>query len=90
VKPTASTICSVSPATSVERLRAAKAALEAEARADPPPPDGGPGPSSGMSDHGRPRRARDGGPPERAQRNFTDPDSRILKTRDGAVDARSR
>jgi transposase len=69
----------------LERLRAAKAALEAEARAGPPPPDGEPGPSSGMSDHGRPRRARDGGPPQRAQRNFTDPDSRILKTRDGFI-----
>jgi transposase len=67
------------------RIRAAKAALEAEAGADPPPPDTEPGPSSGMSDHGRPRRAQDGGPPERAQRNFTDPDSRLLKTRDGFI-----
>ena len=47
-----------------ERIRAAKAALEAKARADPPPTDAAPGPSSGMSDHGRPRRAKDGGPPE--------------------------
>jgi len=69
----------------LERLRAAKAALEAEARAAARPPDAEPGPSSGMSDHGRPRRAADGGPPERAQRNFTDPDSRILKTRDGFI-----
>jgi hypothetical protein len=38
-----------------------------------------------MTDHGRPARARDGGPPERAQRNFSDPDSRVLKTRDGFV-----
>jgi transposase len=68
----------------LERLRAAKAALEAEATADPPP-DGEPGPSAGMSDHGRPQRAKDGGPPARAQRNFTDPDSRILKTRDGFI-----
>ena len=30
-------------------------------------------------------RGEDGGPPERAQRNFTDPDSRILPTRDGFV-----
>lgn len=67
-----------------ERIRAAKAALEAEARADPAP-DAEPGPSSGMSDHGRPRRAKDGGPPGRAQRNFTDPDSRILKTRNGFI-----
>jgi transposase len=69
----------------LERLRAAKAALEAEAKAEPPPPDAEPGPSAGMSDHGRPQRATDGGPPQRAQRNFTDPDSRILKTRDGFI-----
>jgi len=71
--------------TRLERIRAAKAALEAEARADPPPEDAEPGPSAGMSDRGRPRRAPDGGPPARAQRNFTDPDSRVLKTRDGFV-----
>ena len=68
------------------RLREAKAALEAEAAAPPPKDDGtGPGPSSGMMDKGRPRRAADGGPPDKAQRNFTDPDSRILKTREGFV-----
>jgi hypothetical protein len=27
----------------------------------------------------RPQRAPDGGPPDRAQRNFTDPDSRIQR-----------
>lgn len=69
----------------LQRIRAAKAALEAEAKADPPTPDAEPGPSSGMVDHGRPARAPDGSPPERAQRNFTDPDSRVLKTRDGFV-----
>ena len=47
-------------------------------------PDG-PGPSSGMQERGRRKRARDGGPPDRAQRNFTDPDSRILPTRDGFI-----
>jgi transposase len=66
------------------RIREAKAALEAEA-ADPPAEGAEPGPSSGMVDHGRPRRASDGGPPEKAQRNFTDPDSRVLKTKDGFV-----
>jgi len=69
----------------LERLRAAKAALEAEAKAEMPPPDAEPGPSSGMVDHGRPARAPDGGPPARAQRNFTDPDSRVMKTRDGFI-----
>ena len=34
---------------------------------------------------GRPLRGEDGGPPHRAQRNFTDPDSRILPTCDGFV-----
>jgi transposase len=68
----------------LERLRAAKAALEAEAET-PPANDDGPGPSTGMMDHGKPKRAPDGGPPDRAQRNFTDPDSRIQQTRDGVV-----
>lgn len=70
----------------LERIRAAKAALEAEA-ANPPDPDNesGPGASSGMRWQGRPLRGEDGGPPDRAQRNFTDPDSRILPTRDGFV-----
>jgi transposase len=67
------------------RIRAAKAALEAEAAAPPPADDNGPGPSSGMMERGRPKRAADGGPPDGAQRNFTDPDSRIQKTRDGFV-----
>ncbi len=67
-------------------IRAAKAALEAEA-ADPPDPDdeSGPGASSGMRWQGRALRGEDGGPPDRAQKNFTDPDSRILPTRDGFI-----
>jgi transposase len=68
----------------LERIRAAKAALEAEAEAEPPP-HAEPGPSAGMTDRGRPQRAADGGPPARAQRNFTDPDSRVLKARDGFI-----
>jgi transposase len=71
----------------LERIRAAKAALEAEAKAPPPDPDDdGPGLSSGMT--GRttpPPRGPDGGPPDRAQRNFTDPDSRILPTKSGVI-----
>ena len=69
------------------KIRQAKAALEAEAEAEVPRPDDGarPGPSSGMMDKGRPKRAADGGPPDQAQRNFTDPDSRIMVTRDGFV-----
>jgi hypothetical protein len=38
-----------------------------------------------MQEKGRPKRAEDGGPPDKAQRNFTDPDSRILPTRDGFI-----
>ena len=70
----------------LERIRAARAALEAEAAQAPSDLDpDGPGPSSGMQRSGRPERAADGGPPERAQRNFTDPDSRILPTRDAFI-----
>ena len=61
----------------LERLRAAKATLEAEAKAPPPEDDAEPGPSTGMMNSGRPQRAPDGGPPDKAQRNFTDPDSRL-------------
>src|SRR3712207_350178 len=52
----------------LEVIRAAKAALEAEA-ADPPDPDdeSGPGASSGMRWQGRALRGEDGGPPDRAQ-----------------------
>jgi transposase len=68
------------------RIRAAKAELEAEAKKGPADLDpDGPGPSSGMQKSGRPQRAKDGGPPDKAQRNFTDPDSRIQPTRDGFI-----
>lgn len=70
----------------LERIRAAKEALEAEAAAPPDPEDeSGPGASSGMRWQGRALRSEDGGPPDRAQRNFTDKDSRILPTREGFV-----
>ena len=61
----------------LERIRAARAALEAEAKEPPSDDEDGPGPSSGMMRKGKPDRSKDGGPPDRAQRNFTDPDSRI-------------
>ena len=69
----------------LERIRAAKATLEAEAKRPPPQDDDGPGPSSGMMKSGKPDRGSDGGPPDRAQRNFTDPDSRIQPMRSGAM-----
>jgi transposase len=68
----------------IEKIRAARAALEAEASA-PPGDDDEPGASSGMRERGQPKRGPDGGPPAKAQRNFTDPDSRIMKTREGFV-----
>lgn len=71
------------------KIRAAKAALEAEARRrdgietnpdDTPGPDDNP-PGGGSA--GRRRRKREPGVPEaRAQRNFTDPNSRIMKGSD--------
>jgi transposase len=70
----------------LERIRAAKAALEAEAKAPPAADDDGPGPSSGMVGRtGRRQRDPNGMPPEKAQRNFTDPDSRILPHQGGVV-----
>ena len=69
----------------VEKIRAAKAALEAEAQAAT---GGQPRKDATLSD--RPRRGRPAKnplarPPARAQRNFTDPDSRIMKTQDGFI-----
>ena len=69
----------------LDRIRAARARLEAEAASDPADDDpDGPGPSSGMQERGQ-RRTRNGAPPDAAQRNFTDPDSRIQPTRDGFI-----
>ena len=77
------------------KIREAKAALEAEARAKAPEPKDEP---SGPR-RGRKRKTPPGVPDEKAQRNFTDPDSRIMKTSGGfdqcynaqaAVDAESQ
>jgi transposase len=71
------------------RIRAAKRELEAEARqaeaARPPPPcdpDGSTRPRPG-----RPPRHPPGQPRPKSQRNFTDPQSRIMKGRDGFIQA---
>ena len=71
------------------RIRAAKAELEAEARqaeaAKPPPPtnpDGSPKPRPGRT----PEYPR-GQPKPKSQRNFTDPQSRIMKSPDGFIQA---
>lgn len=71
------------------RIRAAKTALEAEAKAaheneqrekDDPPG----GASKELPSHQVPH-TKEGKPTEKAQRNFTDPESRIQKTNDGFV-----
>ena len=70
----------------LEHIRAAKAALQAAARSDPADLDpDGPGPASGMQQRGRRKRAPDAGPPDGAQRNFTDPDSRIQPSQGGFI-----
>jgi transposase len=60
----------------LEKIREAKAALEAEAQAEAE------GKSSGS---GRPPKNPPGVPDDSAQRNFTDPESRILKGPDGFI-----
>lgn len=68
------------------KIGAAKAALEAEAKAPPTASDDdGPGPSSGMMKSGRPQGAPGCGPPARDQRNFTDPDSRLQPVKGGVI-----
>ena len=63
----------------LEKIRAAKTALEAEARARTEPAP------TARPRRGRPAKKPLGTPPDRAQRNFTDPDSRIMKARDGFI-----
>jgi len=60
----------------------AKAALEAKAKARDPDEDPGDGPRPGRKPKHPP-----GTPKPKAQRNFTDPDSRIMPGRDGFVQA---
>jgi transposase len=69
----------------LERIREAKAQLEAEAASDPDDLDpDGPGPSSGMRERGN-RKHADAAVPDKAQRNFTDPDSRIQPSQGGLI-----
>ncbi|MBK7417590.1 MAG: IS1182 family transposase [Nitrospira sp.] len=65
----------------LETIRAAKAALEAEAQAKQRTAD----PPSDRPRRGRPATHPPGTPHDCAQRNFTDPDSRIMKTQDGFI-----
>lgn len=70
----------------LERIRQAKAQLEAEAKAGPSAADpDGPGPSSGMQERGARKDAPADTPPDKAQRNFTDPDSRIMPSQGGFI-----
>jgi hypothetical protein len=70
----------------LERIRAAKAALEAEATAASATPrkktDGGGEPPGRAAAPPAPAKAV---PDDKAQRNFTDPESRIMKTKDGFI-----
>jgi transposase len=78
-------------ATRLERIRAAKAELEAEAKAareaedtsedDDVPPTSGPAP---LPSH-QVQSEKDGTPKPKAQRNFTDAESRIQKTNEGFI-----
>ena len=65
----------------IEKIRQAKAELEAEAKAEqekkPPPKYRG----------GRKPKNPPGTPPDKSQKNFTDPESRIMKGGDGYVQA---
>ena len=68
----------------LEKIRAAKAALEAEARAvetQLAAKDDGPTDDGGRAEPEPPAAV----PSDKAQRNFTDPESRIMKTKDGFI-----
>jgi transposase len=70
----------------LERIREAKAALEAEAQAEQAAKDAaqaarGKPPRQG----GRTPKTPPGTPKDKAQRNFTDPESRIMKGKDGFI-----
>ncbi|MBM4073926.1 MAG: IS1182 family transposase [Planctomycetes bacterium] len=72
----------------LEKIRAAKAALEAEARAAAAArsadDDGSSGSSARTKPGPKPKPLSDV-PDDKAQRNFTDPDSRILPSKDGFI-----
>ena len=67
----------------LDKIRQAKAALEAEAQAKAEATH--PSPAAASPQRGRPPTRPPGIPHEKAQRNFTDPESRIMKTAEGFV-----
>src|SRR6266403_879110 len=70
----------------LEKIRTAKAALEAEAKAKAAskPDDDGSG-DSGKGRPGRKSKPVTAEPSDKAQRNFTDPDSRVMPTKNGFI-----
>ncbi len=68
----------------LEKIRTAKAALEAEARAAAAAQASEKSDGSGPSGPAHPP-AEPAPPADKAQRNFTDPESRIMKTNDGFI-----
>jgi transposase len=70
----------------LEKIRAAKAALEAEAKAAAAEKRATQGDDDDdASKSGRKPKPVAAAPDDKAQRNFTDPDSRIMKTKDGFI-----
>ena len=70
----------------LDRIRQAKAALEAEARSEAKDAAEAGGPPKGKKERpGRKPKTPPGMPKDSAQRNFTDADSRIMKTKDGYI-----
>lgn len=70
----------------LEKIRAAKAALEAEARAKAEPDKGGGSSSnSGKTGAGGKPNKHPAAPEDKAQRNFTDPASRVMPTKSGFI-----
>lgn len=68
----------------LDKIRQAKAALEAAARAEARSKEATEA-ASGKKRPGRKPKTPPGTPKDSAQRNFTDPDSRIMKTNDGYI-----
>ena len=66
----------------LEKIRTARAALEAEARATAKPDDEGGG---GKGRPGRKAGPVTAEPSDKVQRNFTDPDSRVMPTKSGFI-----
>lgn len=67
------------------KIREAKAALEAEAKAKAERKEAAKATEPPRRKGGRKPKTPPGTPPDKAQRNFTDPESRIMKGRDGFV-----